>query len=100
VSLYHDGPYDVRNHLGDKYEASLYRGVVEHARGLAAERYITNPVSPADRELITPYLRYELAGRPLSGRFTVRVWDQDGANFDAVQDVQLLLNYRYWTRAQ
>jgi|GEM_PF-6481768 len=97
-SLYHSGPYYVRNHTGDDVKISLFNGRIEHARGLALERYVTNPVSSTDRDLLSTYIRQEFQGRPLDGSFTVRVWDEPGVNFDAIQDVQVVLNYRYWTR--
>jgi hypothetical protein len=97
-SLYHSGPYYVRNHTGDDVKVSLFDGRIEHARGLALERLITNPVSSTDRDLLSTYIRQEFQGRPLDGSFTVRVWDEPGVNFDEIQDVQVVLNYRYWTR--
>jgi hypothetical protein len=97
-SLYHNGPFYVRNHQGDDFRAYLFDGAVEHARGLGIERYITNPLSSADRELVTPYFRTEFQGRPLDGNFVIRVWEEPGLNFEAIQDVQVVLNYRYWTR--
>jgi hypothetical protein len=97
-SLIHGGPYFVRNHLGQDFEASLFTAHIEHARGLASERYITNPTSSADLSLLTPYTRQEFQGRPLDGNFTLRVWDDEGVDFDQIEDVQVVLNYRYWTR--
>lgn len=97
-SLIHDGPYYVRNHKGQDYRAHLFPGRIEHARGLGIERYITNPIGDADRTLLEPYLRTELTGRPLDGEFILRVWDEPGVNFDAIQDVQLIIDYGYWTR--
>jgi len=94
----HLGPYMVRNYEGDEYEAQLFTGRIEHARGLAAERYLTNPLSSADSQLITPYLRGELSGRPLDGTYVLRVWDEPGVHFEGVEDVQVVLNYGYWTR--
>jgi hypothetical protein len=90
----------VRNHAGQDVQAFLFDGRIEHARGLATERYLTNPLSTTDRELLTDYMRPELEGRPLDGTFTVRVWEEPGVNVDAIEDVQLLLKYRYWTRFQ
>ncbi|MEM9072142.1 MAG: hypothetical protein AAGE52_26790, partial [Myxococcota bacterium] len=52
-SIRHDGPYLVRNHDGDDVEAPLYVGNIQHGRALAAERYLTNPLSGADRGLMT-----------------------------------------------
>jgi hypothetical protein len=97
-SIIHAGPYFIRNHEGRDYEAKLFTGLIEHARGLATERYITNPMSDSDRSLMTPYLREELQGRPLDGDYVLRVWDEEGVDFDRIEDVQLVLNYRYWTR--
>jgi hypothetical protein len=97
-SLKHLGPYFVRNHTGAEFEAKLFTGNIEQARGLGLERYLSNPVSSTDRELIEPYIRSEFQGRPLDGSFMLRIWDEPGVNFDAIADVQLYLKYRYWTR--
>jgi len=97
-SLEHGGPYHVRNYAGQDVEVQLFKGNIEHARGLAAERYLTNPLSSADESLIDSYLRNEFQGRPLDGTFVLRVWEEPSLNFDALEDVQLALTYRYWTR--
>jgi hypothetical protein len=97
-SVIHDGPYYVRNHKGQDYHVALFPGRIEHARGLGVERYISNPLGEADRTLIEPYMRSELMGRPLDGEFIIRVWDADGVNFEAIEDVQLVIDYGYWTR--
>jgi hypothetical protein len=99
-TLTHDGPYFVRNHIGKDFKAELFPGRIENARGLSTERYITNPISSADQQLLGEYMRTELQGRPMDGNFVLRVWDADGLNFDAIQDVQIVLKYRYWTRFQ
>jgi hypothetical protein len=97
-SVVHRGPYFVRNHDGGDFEVPLFIGNIEHARGLATERYITNPISDSDRSLLADYTRAEFQGRPLDGHFAIRVWEDDGFDFNAIQDVQVVLNYRYWTR--
>ncbi len=97
-SIEHVGPYAVRNHEGEIYQAPLFIGHIEHGRGLAAERYITNPISSADRSLLEPYEHGELSGRPLTGHYVLRVWDTDGVSFPHIEDVQIILGYRYWTR--
>lgn len=103
-SIHHDasddGGYPVRNHQGDVYIAPLFPGRVQYARSLAAERYLSNPLSGTDRALIEPYLRTELRGRPLTGRYTMRVWDDGGLDWSRVEDIQLVLGYRYWTRTR
>ncbi len=95
-SMLHQGPFMVRNALGRLYEAPLFPGRVESARALAAERYLTNPLSSADRALMEPYTRVELQGRPLGGTLTLRLWDDPRFRFDRLEDVQVLLTYRYW----
>ncbi len=97
VSVYHEGDFEVRNHWGELYSAPLYDGRLEEARALAAERYLTNPVSGADSALMEPYTRHEMRGRPLDGQYRVRVWDDPGVRFDRIEDIQLVLGYRYWT---
>ncbi len=97
-TMIHEGPYYVRNHLGDDYRSRLFTGRIEHGRGLATERYLSNPVSSADQELLAPFIRNEFQGRPLDGNFVLRVWDDPDVNFDAIEDVQIILHYRYWTR--
>jgi hypothetical protein len=96
-TILHTGPFYTRNQAGADVEALLFDGTIEHARGLALERYITNPVSSTDHDLLSTYMRNEFAGRPLDGNFTVRMWEEPGVNLDGVEDVQLVLNYRYWT---
>ncbi|RZO60882.1 MAG: hypothetical protein EVA89_12625 [Sandaracinaceae bacterium] len=99
-SILHDGPYPVRNHRGGLYDAPLFRGRVERARAVAAERYLTNPLSSTDRGLVEPYMRRELNGRPMGGNFILRIWDDPGLVWENVEDVQILLDYRYWTRQE
>jgi hypothetical protein len=97
-SLEHFGPYTVYGHDGREYESSLFTGRIEHARGLAAERYISNPISGADQALIGQYTQSQFRGRPLTGTYRLRVWDEPGVNFRGIEDVQVVLGYRYWTR--
>ncbi len=99
-SMIHQGPYWVRNHTGGLYSAPLFTGRIERARALAAERYVTNPLSSADRSLIEPYLRSEFRGRPMPGTYLLRIWDDPALRFDRIEDVQIVLNYRYWTRQE
>lgn len=97
-SVVHSGPYFVRNHDGESFEVPLFTGNIEHARGLATERYLSNPLSDSDRSLLGDYVREEFQGRPLDGNFAIRVWEDDAVDFGQIQDVQVVLSYRYWTR--
>jgi hypothetical protein len=96
-TLQHNGPFYVRNDAGADFQAFLFNGSIEHARGLASERYLTNPMSDTDKSLIAAYTRSEFQGRPFDGTFVLRVWEDPAINFEAIQDVQLIFNYRYWT---
>lgn len=97
-TIEHGGPYIVRNHFGRDFRAALFEGKIEHARGLSIERYFTNPISQTDKTLLSDYMRHELQGRPLDGNFRLKIWDDPSVNFEAIQDVQIILYYRYWTR--
>jgi hypothetical protein len=97
-SLRHDGPFTVRNYLGRDYDAALFPGRIQQGKALMAERYLTNPLSGADRSLLTDFWDYELVGRPLAGNYTLRIYDTEGLDWDALEDIQLLMHYRYWTR--
>lgn len=97
-SLRHSPPYRVRNYFGDTYESRLFVGNVEQAKSLTAERYVTNPPSSTDTQLLGEYMREEFRGRPLEGNYRIRVYDIDGLDWEQLEDVQILMNYRYWTR--
>ena len=99
-TLEHVGPYTVRNVLGDDYEASLFTARIEHGRALGAERHLTNPISSTDRALIEPYTHRELRGRPIDGTYLLRIWDEPGIDFNQIEDIQVVLGYRYWTRSE
>lgn len=97
-SLSHQGPFFVRNHFGGTFEAKLFDGNIEHARGLGIERYITNPISSADSSLLQPYMHGELSGRPLDGNFVLRIWESPELDLSKITDVQVIMDYGYWTR--
>ncbi len=75
-------------------------GVILRARALNAERVLTNPLSSADRALVTPYERTEFWGRPLRGTYTLRIHGRPEVQWSQLEDVQILLDYRYWTRQE
>src|SRR5205085_2855832 len=97
-SLDHDGPFLVRNYDGEEYSAPIFRGRIEHAPMLAADRRFTDPVSGSDMALISGDIqRTEFRGRPLAGAYHLRVWDNEALQWDRVEDIQLVLHYTYWT---
>lgn len=97
-SLHHTGGWEIRNHDGDPFTMSIFPGAIVSAKALATERYLTNPLSSADRSLLTDYWRGEFRGRPVNGHFVLRIHDVPGLDFSRVEDVQIALGYRYWTR--
>jgi hypothetical protein len=99
-SILHDGGFEVRNHLGEEHRVSIFPGRIVSARALAAERYLTNPLSSADRSLLTDYARTEFRGRPINGRYRIRIHETPGLVWENVEDIQVVLNYRYWTRQE
>ncbi|MFT3927538.1 MAG: hypothetical protein QM778_33710 [Myxococcales bacterium] len=101
-SLRHDGPFVVRNYLGREYEAPLFPGRIQQGKALLAERYLTNPMSGADRTLLQDFWDYEFVGRPIEGNYTLRIYgtEADGLDWEKLEDIQLALHYRYWTRLQ
>jgi hypothetical protein len=103
-SLAHDGPFHVRNHFGQSIDLAnlspIVAGRISFAKALTAERYLTNPISSADRALLSDEWRTEFQGRPLDGQYTLRIHDTPGLRWDRIEDVQIVLNYRYWTRQE
>jgi hypothetical protein len=97
-TLHHDEPFRVRNHDGRVYYAPLHPGRVQQGKALAAERYLTNPISSADRGMLEDYWRTELRGRPLEGNYTLRIYENEEVDFTKLEDVQFVMKYRYWTR--
>lgn len=72
---------------------------INHGKALAAERYITIPLSSADAGLLAqPSIeKPEFRGRPLDGSYRLRIWDRPGLTWSHLEDVQLILRYRYWS---
>jgi len=97
-TLHQDPPYRVRNWDGQAYYASLNPGRIQQGHALVAERYLTNPLSSADRNLMQDYVQEQFRGRPLEGNYTLRIYDTDALDWSKLEDVQLVMNYRFWTR--
>ncbi len=83
----------------DRYPFDFGRGHIEHAKALAAERYLTVPFGSTDLGLLTqPGIeKTEFRGRPLDGSYRLRIWDSPSLHWDKVDDVQLILKYHYWS---
>ena len=102
-SLQHDASnagivgYDGNSRVFDFGVASVNNG-----KALAAEQYITMPLSTNDQNLISqPGIEHiEFGGRPVDGTYYLRIWDSPDLNWSALQDVQLILDYEYWSQIQ
>lgn len=101
--LHHDAQqagivgYDGNSRIFDFGVASISGG-----KALAAEQYITMPLSSNDQNLISqPGIEHvEFGGRPLDGTYYLRIWDSPDLNWSALQDIQLILDYDYWSQIQ
>ncbi|MBI2389824.1 MAG: hypothetical protein HYV09_09550 [Deltaproteobacteria bacterium] len=73
---------------------------IEHGKALAAERFITLPIGSADQGLLAqPAIeKSEYRGRPLDGIYSLKIWDDPALRWDRLEDIQIILKYRYWSR--
>jgi hypothetical protein len=73
---------------------------IQHGKALAAERYITVPVGANDQSLLSQagiqHIKFQ--GRPLDGVYRLRIWDSPALQWQQLQDVQIVLNYEYWSQ--
>jgi hypothetical protein len=97
-SMMHSGNFSIRNHYGDTVRYHLPNAWLEHQKALTAEVVLTNPPSGSQVGLMAEYLNGELWGRPLTGEYMLRIWDTDGLVWQNIEDVQMVLDYHYWTR--
>lgn len=93
----------ILSHIPD-YQAEFNFGAayINHGKGLAAERFITLPIGSADLGLLSqPEIqKQEWRGRPLSGAYHLRVYDAPHLVWNQVEDIQVVLTYRYWSRIE
>ena len=75
---------------------------INHGKALAAEKYVTLPIGSGDQNLLAqPGIeKPEYRGRPLDGSYRLRIWDSPYLMWNRVEDIQLVLKYRYWSRIQ
>jgi hypothetical protein len=102
-TLSHDATNaEVINHTGSAQCFNFGSADINHGKGLAAERFITVPLSSADQGLLSQVglEKSELRGRPLDGSYRLRIWDSPGLLWNRLEDIQLVLKYRYWSAIQ
>ena len=95
--LIQDGAVKIRNHAGVELPFKLSVGRIHQAKGLAAERLMTNPLSSTDSALIQQYRKNEFRGRPIQGVYTLRIHAVPSLRWTNIEDVQFVLGYRYWS---
>jgi hypothetical protein len=85
---------------GDTRMFNFGLGRVDHGKGLTTERYITMPISSTDLGMLSqPGIeKPELRGRPLDGNYRLRIWDSASLDWSRIEDIQVVLKYRYWSR--
>lgn len=87
--------YGMQTHCFD-----FAKGSIKNGKALAAERYITLPLSSGDDSLLSQpaFRKSELFGRPLSGSYKLRIKDSPRLVWENIEDIQLVLGHRYWSR--
>ncbi len=100
-TLEHDGSNaGILDYRGDTRYFDFGIADIQHGKALAAERYITLPLGTDDQGLVSqPGIQHiEFAGRPLDGTYRLRIYDTPSLNWNQLQDVQVVLNYEYWSQ--
>lgn len=88
------------NYEENIFEYNFGRARINHGKALAAERFITVPVAASDQSLLSQLgvEKREFMGRPLDGSYRLRIWDRPALDWSRVEDIQLVLQYRYWSK--
>lgn len=75
-------------------------GSINFGKALAAERFITLPIGSADSALLAQpaFEKNEFRGRPLEGTYRLKIKDKPSLKWSQVEDIQIILKYRYWSR--
>jgi hypothetical protein len=97
-TLQHEGTVYVRNHEDTRMEFNMPVARIEHGKALTAEVVVTNPPTSTHNQLLAPYIKTGLRGRPLQGSYVIRIWKTPELQWSAVEDIQLIWKYRYWTK--
>jgi hypothetical protein len=100
-TLHHDATAaGILDWNGDTRMFDFGAASVEHGKALSAERYITMPIGSSDQTLLAQagIEKQEFRGRPLDGDYKLRIWDSPALKWDRLEDIQLILKYRYWSQ--
>jgi hypothetical protein len=63
------------------------------------ERFLSFPLSSVDEGLLRQagIEKPELRGRPLDGKYRLRVYESPQLRWSRLEDIQIVLQYRYWS---
>jgi hypothetical protein len=88
------------DYLGNWKEFNFGTAGISRGKAIAAERFITLPIGSADSAFLgqPQVTKPEFRGRPLSGFYRLRIYDQPSLVWNNLEDVQLVWTYRYWSR--
>jgi hypothetical protein len=95
--LLQTGTVQLRDHSLDVAQFTLPAGGIRDGQGLAAERSITSPIAAADLQLLSQYWAQEFRGRPFQGEFVLELHAADAFQFQALEDVQIIVQLDYWS---
>lgn len=96
-SLVQGGGVWVRNYRLSDVPFSMPAAWIHDAKALAAEVVVTTPLTSSQQALLADTYRSEFRGRPVEGTYLLRLHQTDALEFDNLEDVQLILYYRYWS---
>jgi hypothetical protein len=100
-TLTHDAySVGVLDYEGRSQPFNFGTAAIRRGKSLSIERYLTVPLGQADDALLKqPAIsKPEFRGRPLDGSYRLRIHDTPSLAWDAVEDVQIALTYRYWSQ--
>jgi hypothetical protein len=100
-TLTHDAySVGVLDYEGRSQPFNFGTAAIRRGKALSIERYLTVPLGTADDALLKQpeIAKPEFRGRPLDGSYRLRIHDTPALAWDAVEDVQLALTYRYWSQ--
>lgn len=75
-------------------------GVINGGKAWAAEQRIGYPISSAHNAALSQLQSNALRGRPMQGIFELTIEEVPELDFTDVEDIQLVLGYRYWSRSE
>ena len=92
----------LRDYGGEPRCFNFGEAEIKHGKALATERYLGIPMSSEDESLIggEDFTKGAFHGRPLTGMYTLRIYESPQMRWENVEDIQLVLNYRYWSRVK